>query len=143
MGDPILFQHLFFQVLLINLSLPILATNIKFTQKTKDQIKIFNFYSFYSKFKEYYPNYKLPSTEFLEWFVGFTEGEGSFTLAKRGDLAFIVTQSSSDINSLNYIKDNLGFGRVVIQSTKQNTHRFVVQDVKNLTLICLIFNGAL
>jgi hypothetical protein len=29
----------------------------------------------------------------------------------------------------------------VVQSTKQNTHRFVVQDVKNLTLICLIFNG--
>ena len=29
----------------------------------------------------------------------------------------------------------------MVQSTKQNTHRFVVQDVKNLTLICLIFNG--
>lgn len=106
-----------------------------------DKIKNFNFDSFYFKFKEYYPNYKLPSTEFLEWFVGFTEGEGSFILAKRGDLSFIITQSTSDLDSLNYIKDNLGFGKVFIQSTKQNTHRFVVQDLKNLTLICLIFNG--
>jgi hypothetical protein len=24
---------------------------------------------------------------------------------------------------------------------KQNTHRFIVQDIKNLFLICLIFNG--
>lgn len=106
-----------------------------------DKIKNFNFDFFYFKFKEYYPNYKLPSTEFLEWFVGFTEGEGSFILAKRGDLSFIITQSTSDLDSLNYIKDNLGFGQIFIQSTKQNTHRFVVQDLKNLMLICLIFNG--
>jgi hypothetical protein len=56
-------------------------------------------------------------------------------------LAFVITQSTTDINCLNYIKDNLGFGAIIKQSVKQNTHRFVVQDINNLYLILLIFNG--
>ena len=131
-GDPILYQHLFLETYYM-CSSAILAI----PQKGKS----FDFSSFYSKFSEYYPNYKQPNKKFLEWFIGFTEGEGSFILAKRGDLAFVVTQSTTDINSLNYIKDTLGFGRVIKQSVKQNTHRFVIQDVKNLYLICLLFNG--
>lgn len=101
----------------------------------------FDFYLFYLKFEEYYPNAKKPSVLFLQWFIGFSEGEGSFIVAKRGDLSFVITQSTVDINSLNYIKDNLGFGSVIVQSSKQKTHRFIVQDIKNLTLISLIFNG--
>ena len=103
--------------------------------------KSFDFTSFYDKFNEYYPNFKQPTSKFLEWFIGFSEGEGSFTVAKRGDLSFVVTQSTLDIQCLNYIKDNLGFGKVIKQSVKQSTHRYVVQDNKNLFLICLIFNG--
>ena len=105
------------------------------------QNKSFEFSSFYSKFKEYYPNLKQPNNRFLEWLIGFSEGEGSFIVAKRGDLSFVITQSSSDIETLNYIKDNLGFGKIIKQSVKQNTHRFIVQDIKNLYLICLLFNG--
>lgn len=131
-GDPILYQHLFLRTDYI-CSSAILTIH----QKSKS----FDFTSFYSKFSEYYPNLKQPSNKFLEWFIGFSEGEGSFILAKRGDLAFVVTQSTTDIKSLNYIKDNLGFGRVIKQSIKQNTHRFVIQDIKNLYLICLLFNG--
>nr|YP_009261993.1 GIY-YIG endonuclease [Chrysoporthe austroafricana]AMX22068.1 GIY-YIG endonuclease [Chrysoporthe austroafricana] len=104
--------------------------------------KSFEFSSFYSKFKEYYPDLKQPDSRFLEWLIGFSEGEGSFIIAKRGDLSFVVTQSSSDIEVLNYIKDNLGFGRVIKQSIKQNTHRFVIQEElapKNIYLICLLF----
>nr|YP_004376350.1 intronic ORF at intron 3 of cox1 [Moniliophthora roreri]ADO51560.1 intronic ORF at intron 3 of cox1 [Moniliophthora roreri] len=103
--------------------------------------KTFDFTPFYSKFIEYYPNIKQPTNKFLEWLIGFSEGEGSFILSKRGDLAFVITQSTTDVQSLNYIKDNLGFGKVIEQSKKQNTHRFVVQDAKNLFLICLLFNG--
>jgi hypothetical protein len=42
---------------------------------------------------------------------------------------------------LYYIKDTLGFGSVIKQSVKQNTHRFIIQDYKNIYLICLLFNG--
>lgn len=130
-GDPILYQHLFFETEYICLSI------LTIHQKNKT----FDFTLFYSKFKEYYPDLKLPSIKFLEWFIGFSEGEGSFILAKRGDLSFVITQATADVQSLNYIKDNLGFGKVIQQSAKQKTHRFIVQDFKNLFLICLLFNG--
>nr|YP_010977143.1 LAGLIDADG endonuclease [Daedalea dickinsii]WNZ34348.1 LAGLIDADG endonuclease [Daedalea dickinsii] len=101
----------------------------------------FEFKPFYDKYREYYPNNTEPKKEFLEWFIGFTEGKGSFVLAKRGDLSFVITQSTEDIQILNYIKVNLGFGKVIKQSIKANTHRFVIQDFKNIVLISLLFNG--
>lgn len=130
-GDPILYQHLFYQTEYLGASL------LTIIQKNKT----FDFTPFYLKFREDYPDKYPPSSQFLEWFIGFSEGEGSFTLAKRGDMSFVVTQSTADIQSLNYIKDNLGFGKVIQQSAKQKTHRFIVQDFNNLFLICLLFNG--
>jgi hypothetical protein len=135
-GDPILYQHLFLTM--------ISSIFINFYMILFSSTKInatFSFNSFFAKYKEYYPNNPLPSKEFLKWFIGFSEGEGSFIMAKRGDLSFVVTQSTIDVKSLYYIKENLGFGKVIIQSTKQKTHRFIVQDFNNLFLICLIFNG--
>src|SRR2546427_749429 len=77
----------------------------------------------------------------LHKLIGFAEGEGSFTIAKRGDLSFVITQSTFDVNILNLIKSKLGFGSVIVQSAKNKTHRYVVQDIKGLALISLIFNG--
>jgi cytochrome c oxidase subunit 1 len=111
----------------------------KQTEEKKN--KTFDFTKFNTKFSEYYPETEIPCSNFLEWFIGFSEGEGSFILSKRGDLAFVVTQSSTDVEVLYNIKNILGFGNVIKQSIKQNTHRFVVQDLKNLFLICLLFNG--
>jgi LAGLIDADG endonuclease len=132
-GDPVLYQHLFLR--------EIDYICLSFIITTNSKNKSFNFTSFYSKYKEYYPDLTKPNKSFLEWLIGFSEGEGSFILAKRSDLSFVITQSSLDVKSLNFIKDNLGFGKVIKQSIKQNTHRFVVQDIKNLYLICLLFNG--
>lgn len=142
-GDPILYQHLFLieKLLLLLFIMFVMSKSILFSSKVIYYNKRSNFDSFYSKFNEYYPNAKKPSLLFLQWLIGFSEGEGSFILAKRGDLSFVITQSTLDIKSLNYIKDSLGFGKVIVQSTKQKTHRFIVQDVKNLILISLIFNG--
>lgn len=105
------------------------------------QTTTFNFENFYKKFEKVYPNLIKPDKSFLEWFIGFTEGEGSFILAKRGDMSFVITQSSSDLKVLNYIKDNLHFGKIIIQSKKQNTHRYIVQNMQDINLICELFNG--
>jgi hypothetical protein len=56
-GDPILYQHLFLRTDYI-CSSAILTIH----QKSKS----FDFTSFYSKFSEYYPNFKQPSDKFLE-----------------------------------------------------------------------------
>ena len=105
------------------------------------QNKSFDFSFFYNEFTKVYPDKNKPNSLFLEWLIGFSEGEGSFCLAKRGDLSFVITQSSSDLKVLNYIKNNLCFGAIIVQSKKQETHRYVVQDKKNIYLLCLLFNG--
>lgn len=61
----------------------------------KAEVKVemdFAFGLFYSIDKTYFPKNILPSSKFLTWFIGFTEGEGSFMVNNRGDLAFVITQ---------------------------------------------------
>jgi len=138
-GDPILYQHLFLTIIILCLySYYIMVNSVSPPYVNKSD---FDFSFFLERYKNLYPGNKLPDISFLQWLIGFAEGEGCFTIAKRGDLSFVITQSTSDVKILNLIKSNLGFGSVIVQSTKNNTHRYVVQDIKGLTLICLIFNG--
>ena len=107
-GDPILYQHLFSRDIIINyLDLSILTTIVfsnKFLLKSKlnysTLINSFDFSNFYTKFNKHLTNITPPSEKFLTWLLGYTEGEGSFIVNKRGDLAFVITQSTVDIKVL-------------------------------------------
>lgn len=111
-----------------------------YTSMTLKKEKIhLDYSSFYAKYKVYFPNNFFPSNNFLNWFVGFTEGEGSFILNNRGDLAFVITQSTSDIKVLYFIQETLAFGKVISQSAK--TSRYVTQSKKEIEIIISIFNG--
>jgi LAGLIDADG endonuclease len=144
-GDPILYQHLFLTKIIyafiLYIVIQIVLQSAFLLSQSAFVLKDYEFKPFFIKYVTMYPNHKLPNIEFLQWFIGFAEGEGCFTVAKRGDLSFVVTQSTEDVNVLNYIMKNLGFGNVIKQSIKSNTHRFIVQDRANLVLISLIFNG--
>lgn len=78
----------------------------------------------------------MPSTSFLQWFIGFTEGDGSLIVSSRGNLMFVITQSTTDIQVLNSIQQ-----RVIKQGHK--TSRFIVQDISNLSILILLFNGTI
>ena len=99
----------------------------------------FDFSLFYKKYKSYLQNNICPSKSFLTWLVGFTEGEGSFIVNNRGDLAFVITQSTNDIQLLYFIQEILGLGKVISQSTK--TSRYVTQNKKEIDIIINLFNG--
>jgi len=101
----------------------------------------FDFTEFYEEFIKKYPNKNKPSQEFLEWFVGFFEGDGSFILVKRGDVSVVITQSEKDIEILNKIKNTLAMGNIIIQSKKNKTYRWIVNKRQDIYLLCLIFNG--
>jgi len=58
-------------------------------------------------------NYKPIDQSWLEWFVGFAEGDGSWYVSGTR-LYFSVTQKESAI--LYHIQDTLGFGSVSIDS---------------------------
>jgi hypothetical protein len=84
---------------------------------------------------------EIPSEEFLTWFIGLTEGDGSFIVNNRGDLSFVITQSTSDIQVLDFVVETLGFGKVIRQSA--TTSRVSVQNKKEIELIVSLFNGNL
>lgn len=152
-GDPILFQHLFLTDIYPHIYLPNVNTlhYYGFTAMTMSSMLIstatrdsFDFTEFKDAYVKRFGDSKpLPSQHFLEWFVGFAEGDGSFISSTRGDMSFVITQGTKDIQVLNYIRSVLGFGSVIIQSQANGTSRYVVQDQSNLYLICLIFNGNL
>ncbi len=111
-----------------------------YKNKTREIVETnFNFSTFHDKYKAYLPNNSSPSSEFLSWFVGFTEGEGSFIVNNRGDLAFVVVQSTSDIRVLHCVQETLGFGKVISQSVK--TSRYVTQSKTEIEIIISLFNG--
>ena len=79
--------------------------------------------------------------KFKWWFIGFSEGDGSFILNKNGYLEFKITQSSIDAQILFLIKKELGFGSTVIQDKINKTHHYRVRDKKNILKLISIFNG--
>src|ERR1700749_3270333 len=91
-GDPLLYQHLFlkenifnFNVIVSSLVLPIISLS--------NSNNSFNFTNFYSTYSKTYPKKPLPSNKILEWLIGFTEGDGSFIVTKRGELQFVISQN--------------------------------------------------
>lgn len=126
-GDPVLYQHLF------STTIPYITTSSFII------ISPFNFSKFRILYAKHYPELPCPDQSFLEWLVGFSEGDGSFIVNSRGTPIFVITQSTFDIQILHYTARCLGFGRVIKQGP--TTSRFIVEDVSNLELLVALFNG--
>lgn len=95
----------------------------------------FDFMDFYSIISN--TNGKKPRLDFLQWFIGFVEGDGSFIVSSNR-LFFIITQK--DIKTLYNIKKNLGFGKV---SFYNGYGRFIVANRENILKLIHLFNGNL
>ena len=130
-----MYQHLFST--LINVKSIKLKNKRKFSNLTS--LDKHNYAQYYQLNSKCYGKNIQPSPEFLTWFIGFTEGDGSFFKAARGDLYFVITQDSRDKQVLEYIQKELKIGKVIKQGN--TTSRFIIQDKLGLYLIALIFNG--
>jgi LAGLIDADG endonuclease len=84
---------------------------------------------------------------FLEWFIGFVEGDGSFivgtpTAKKRKTISFCINQKDSKL--MYKIKKKLGFGIVTTFVQNNETyHRYAVYGIQNITRLIHLFNGNL
>ena len=83
------------------------------------------------------PHKSLVKHSFLEWFIGFSEGNGSFIVSNKR-LFFIINQKQEKI--LHYIRANLGFGKV---SRYLSYSRYIVADRNCVDKLISIFNGNL
>ena len=77
---------------------------------------------------------------FLDWFIGFVEGGGSFSIDyKTSRISFIITQKDPKV--LYYIKKNIGFGKIFL--CKDSYYRYKVSKFINLQYLIQIFSGKL
>lgn len=88
---------------------------------------------------------------FLEWFIGFFEGKGSFIVLKN-KVYFNLSVNIKDIQVLYYIKKELGFGKIKINKNlytdnkgvcNGNTAFFYVTSFNNFYRLVTLFNGNL
>lgn len=78
-----------------------------------------------------------PKREFLEWFVGFTDGEGNFNIKltdfnhnnfKYVQFTFQIGLHKDDITVLEYIMNNLKCGHI---SKSDNRINYFVNDINS------------
>jgi LAGLIDADG endonuclease len=78
-------------------------------------------------------NVKQPTNEWFEqWLVGFTDGDGSFSVLRQGDkwsLTFKISQNTYNLRALHYIKKELGAGSIFVESKNDMAH-FRIRDLK-------------
>ena len=118
-------------------SAPNLLTGSSETLRETTPQQCYNFS--FTDFKELLPQHKKTiSDPFLEWFVGFAEGNGSFICTTNDRTLFTLTQRQ--ITILHHIRSELGFGTV---SHYKGQGRYIVADKKSLLRLCVLFNGNL
>ena len=76
------------------------------------------------------------STNFQEWLVGITDGDGTFYFAKtkKGiwSFSFQIGQSNYNLRLLYYIKSMLGIGSVSATNAKDNTAHYRVRNIQHI-----------
>lgn len=79
---------------------------------------------------------------FLEWFVGFTEGDGSFIICNnKKRLIFTITQK--DPSFLYKLRTTLGFGSILNDNKFKEIKRYSVSHRSQIRILIHIFNGNL
>lgn len=97
-------------------------------------------------FKEtlnYLPQHMKPtnySPEFLSWFIGFSEGNGSFIVSD-DRLFFTITQKDAAL--LHKLRTQLGFGSICNDEKHPEIKRYTVTDRSQIEILIHIFNGNL
>lgn len=86
-------------------------------------------------------DFVLPSTRFLQWFIGFVEGDGCFCIAKRGDLSIVISAGVDNYHILEQIQKKLGMGLLFKQGKR--VYRWTVQSRDEVLLFIELFNGNL
>ena len=101
----------------------------------------FKLAKYYATHKKIFLKPSPATSDFLVWFIGFVEGDGSFFIHKqRNQMVFSITQK--DILVLKVIKKQLGFGQICFNGGPQkNCFLYNVSSYKGIICLIALFNG--
>jgi len=91
-------------------------------------------------FNTFYLHHRFIDPKWLQWFIGFVEGDGGLYTRVNGRMSFIITQYELAI--LLHIKETLGFGYVRFDKGA-NAYRYVVEYMESILKWTYLFNGNL
>ena len=120
--------------------------NIHTSSSETTREESFKFDNFFETFNSLNSNlHTKVSFKWLEWFIGFTEGDGSIVFTNNKP-RFVLTQKEGDI--LKEIKKIFGFGEVRYfpqgySGNKNGFYRWIVSEPLHLYILALLFNGNL
>ena len=124
--------HRFSQILRINKQV------FNSTSETTSNL-MFNFNNYFKVIPLHIKNYDL---DFIIWFIGFVEGDGSFFISNN-KVYFDLTQNLSDIDLLYHIRTKLGFGKILKRTNNRNVAVYYVTGKENFIRLAHLFNGNL
>ena len=108
-------------------------------QKTR-----FNFETFYNRIS----NKKKPSQTFLEWFIGFFEGDGSWVIRlgdswKPNRKEIYISIGQKEKNVLVFIQNTFGFGTLISKKASNGNDYWYwcVYSKADLELLAILFAG--
>lgn len=96
---------------------------------------VFNYQHFQNIFNKYYPNISTPDKNFLQWFIGFSEGNLCFN---NNSNKFVIKHKN--IQVLHYIQNKIGLGKVI--KTKYNNY-YTLQNSNDKIILANLFNNNL
>ncbi|KAM9955272.1 hypothetical protein ACTFIW_000196 (mitochondrion) [Dictyostelium discoideum] len=99
--------------------------------------KSFKFTKFYKYYCITYGKCQIDE-KWLEWFIGFVEGDGSIYIDNKKSRCYFVIRQK-EIKILEEIQKTLGFGNV--KSIGETCPKYIVTDKKNIILLARLFNG--
>jgi hypothetical protein len=119
-----------------------------FKDRFKSRIiaQAFNFDDYLINQKPTHININNLKPNFLEWFVGFAEGDGSFYVKNEKNGPRVIFEVSQKYPQPLYrIKKELGFGTVrkEIRANGQVYWKFIIESKSNIPRIAALFNGNL
>ena len=116
------------------------------TETLNGEVRRFPFH--FAEYEKELPEHKTRIDQsFLEWFIGFSEGDGSFLISPAQDspqspepqrLFFTITQKEPQV--LHWLRSIMGFGKVTAHG---DDFRYTVADLESLDRLIYIFNGNL
>ena len=121
----------------VSVRFPELLRTYQIHRKVFDQP--FNFDAFYNTLP---PSVPKPDQKFLEWFVGFSEGDGSFIVTATGRCIFSIAQRDELL--LRQIQQTLGFGSIYPNRSDPGIFHYHVSSIeKDIFPLIQLFNGNL
>ncbi len=101
---------------------------------------VYNFEAFLNSSNNLKKTIPEKKQQFLEWFIGFSEGDGSFGLRDKNVFTFTINQA--ELKILHKIRTELGFGRLKTFKQEGSTYaRYEVKKKEHIYKLIQLFNG--